>query len=166
VSDDDDSSPDAFFDGLRTLVDGARRVRRAVPGVLAAFDGVVDQLADPAAVDRVVSAGVGAVARAVVHEVRAGAARPPRPPAPEPAPPLNVLFCRLHGEHPWKGTIVCTAAHDCGRVYQVLDATAAHAAPIRCPCGAVTTTSCKPICSVCFEGIVASGGRAVRRTST
>lgn len=152
-----------LFDGLRQVLAGADQVRRAAPSVLGAIDQVVEQLVDPATVQRVAAAGLGAVAQALGDEARAAAARP------HPAAP-NHLPCRRHGEQPYEGTLVCTA-EGCGRVYQVRDAGGAHFAPAICPCGVQLLPgpgaqhSGKGICSVCAKNIWAKGERAVRRTT-
>ncbi|MEO5727861.1 MAG: hypothetical protein ABI134_16230 [Byssovorax sp.] len=155
--------------GLLHVLDGATQLEQAATAVVQKVDAVAGHLAAPETLGRVAAAGLGAALAAAGREVQIAAATPPpptsRPPRP---PPRNVTGCRRHGEQPWARTIVCTA---CGRVFQVLDASAAHFAPEVCPCGVqllpaphVTRHSATPICTPCFTGIAASGGRAVRRT--
>lgn len=153
--------------GLFHVLEGATQLEQAATAVVQKVDAVAGHMAEPATLGRVAAAGIGAALEAAGREVKAAAARPPRPESP-PAPPRNVLRCRRHGEHPWQRTIVCTA---CGRVFQVLHASAAHFAPEVCPCGVqllpgphVARHSATPICTPCFTGIAATGGRAVRRT--
>jgi hypothetical protein len=148
--------------GLFQLLEGATQLEQAATSIVQKVEAVADHLTEPGTLGRVAAAGVGAVLEAAGREVQAAAARPPRPAS------RNVLRCRAHGAQPWEQTIVCTA---CGRVFQVRNASAAHFAPAICPCGAqllpgphVARHSATPICTPCFTGIAASGGRAVRRT--
>lgn len=152
--------------GLLHVLEGATQLEQAATAVAKKVDAFADHLAEPAMLHRVASASLDAAIDAAGREVKAAAARPPRPASP-PKPPRNVLRCRRHGEHPWQRTIVCTA---CGRVFQVLHASAAHFAPEVCPCGVqllpglrVARYSAAPICTPCFTGIAENGGRAVRR---
>ena len=154
--------------GLLHVLEGATQLEQAATAVVEKVDAVAGHLAEPETLGRVAAAGLGAALAAAGREVQAAAAKPPRPASPSPPPPRNVTGCRRHGEQPWERTIVCTA---CGRVFQVLYASAAHFAPEVCPCGVqllpaphVTRHSATPICTPCFTGIAASGGRAVRRT--
>src|SRR5512132_2834600 len=155
--------------GLLHVLEGATQLEHAATAVVQKVDAVAGHLAAPQTLGRVAAAGLGAALAAAGREAQAAAAKPPppasRPPAP---PPRNVTGCRRHGEQPWERTIVCTA---CGRVFQVLQASAAHFAPGVCPCGVqllpgpdVAQHSATPICTPCFTGIAASGGRAVRST--
>jgi hypothetical protein len=153
--------------GLFQVLEGATQLEQAATAVAKKVDAVASHLAEPATLGRVATASLGAAIEAAGREVTAAAARPPRPASP-PTPPKNVIRCRSHGEQPWQRTIVCTA---CGRVFQVLHASAAHFASEVCPCGVqllpglrVARYSAAPICTLCFTGIAASGERAVRRT--
>lgn len=153
--------------GLLQVLEGATQLEQAATAVAKKVDAVASHLAEPATLGRVATASLGAAIDAAGREVMAAAARPPRPASP-PTPPTNVIRCRSHGEQPWRRTIVCTA---CGRVFQVLHASAAHFAPEVCLCGVqllpglrVARYSAAPICTLCFTGIAATGGRAVRRT--
>lgn len=153
--------------GLLHVLEGATQLEQAATAVAQKVDAVAGHLAEPETLGRVATAGLGAALTAAGREVQAAAAKPP-PPASPRSPPRNVTGCRRHGEQPWERTIVCTA---CGRVFQVLHASAAHFAPEVCPCGVrllpglhVARHSATPICTPCFTGIAASGGRAVRRT--
>jgi hypothetical protein len=165
----------AAVGGVVQVAEGLRALDQATTSVFAQVDGVVEHMTAPATAARVASAGLDAVLTAAASEVRAGAARPRQPPA-SPAPPApppkatapNVLRCRLHGEHRWAGTIVCAA---CGHVYQVLDPHKPRHAPETCPCGVRlmppgkpdgAPPSAVPICSVCFVGIAAGTGIAVK----
>jgi hypothetical protein len=152
--------------GLFQVLEGATQLEHAATAVATKVDAVANHLAEPATLGRVATASLGAAIDAARREVTSAAARPPRPASP-PTAAKNVLRCRRHGEHPWQGTIVCTA---CGRVFQVLHASAAHFAPDACPCGVqllpglrVARYRAAPICTPCFTGIAESGGRAVRR---
>ena len=149
--------------GLFQVLEGATQLEQAATAVAKKVDAVASHLAEPAMLGRVATASLGAAIEAAGREVTAAAARSPRP----ATPPKNVLRCRRHGEQPWQRTIVCT---DCGRVFQVLHASAAHFAPEVCLCGVqllpgreVARFSAAPICTPCFAGIAASGGRAMRR---
>ena len=153
--------------GLLHVLEGATQLEQAATAVVQKVDAVAGHLAAPETLGRVAAAGLGAALAAAGREVQAAAAKPPRPASPPP-PPRNVTRCRRHGEQPWERTIVCKT---CGRVFQVLNASAAHFAPEACPCGVrllpaphVARHSATPICTPCFTGIAASGGRAVRRT--
>jgi hypothetical protein len=153
--------------GLLHVLDGATQLEQAATAVVQKVDAIAGHLAEPETLGRVAAAGLGAALAAAGREVQTAAAKPP-PPASPPPSPRNVTGCRRHGEQPWERTIVCTA---CGRVFQVLHASAAHFAPEVCPCGVqllpaphVARHSATPICTPCFTGIAASGGRAVRRT--
>jgi hypothetical protein len=151
--------------GLLHVLEGATQLEQAATAVVQKVDAVADHLAEPETFGRVAAAGLGAALAAAGREVQVAAAKPPRPASPSPK---IVIRCRRHGEQPWERTIVCTA---CGRVFQVLNASAAHFAPEACPCGVrllpapdVARHSATAICTPCFTGIAASGGRAVRRT--
>ena len=153
--------------GLLHVLEGATQLEQAATAVVQKVDAVAGHLAEPETLGRVAAAGLGAALAAAGREVQTAAAKPP-PPASPPPSPRDVTGCRRHGEQPWERTIVCTA---CGRVFQVLLASAAHFAPEVCPCGVqllpaphVARHSATPICTPCFTGIAASGGRAVRRT--
>lgn len=153
--------------GLLHVLNGATQLEHAATSVVQKVETVVGHLAEPATLGRVAAAGLSAALAAAGREVQAVAARPPRPEAP-PTSPRNVVRCRRHGEQPWQRTIVCTA---CGRVFQVLNASAVHFAPEVCPCGVqllpgpdVAHSSAAPICTPCFTAVAAAGGRAVRRT--
>jgi hypothetical protein len=153
--------------GLLHVLEGATQLEQAATAVVQKVDAVAGHLAEPETLGRVAAAGLGAVLAAAGREVQAAAAKPPRP-ASSPPPPRNVTRCRRHGEQPWGRTIVCTA---CGRVFQVLNASAAHFAPEVCPCDVqllpgphVAHYSATAICTPCFARIATSGGRAVRRT--
>ena len=152
--------------GLLHVIEGATQLEQAATAVVQKVDAVAGHLAEPETLGRVAAAGLGAALAAAGREVHAAATRPPRP-ASSPTPARNVIRCRRHGEQPWERTIVCTA---CGRVFQVLQASAAHFAPEVCPCGVqllpgrdVARYSAAPICTPCFAGIATTGGRAVRR---
>jgi hypothetical protein len=157
--------------GLLHVLEGATQLEQAATAVVQKVDAVAGHLTEPETLGRVAAAGLGAALAAAGREVQAAAAKPPRPaspPPPPPPPPRNVTGCRWHGEQPWERTIVCTA---CGRVFQVLHASAAHFAPAVCPCGVqllpaphIARHSATPICTACFTGIAATGGRAMRRT--
>ena len=151
--------------GLLHVLEGATQLEQVVTAVVQKVDVVAGHLAEPETLGRVAAAGLGAALAVAGREVQAAAAKPPQPASP---PPRNVTRCRRHGEQPWERTIVCTG---CGRVFQVLNASAAHFAPEACPCGVrllpgplVARHSATPICTPCFTGIAASSGRAVRRT--
>jgi hypothetical protein len=153
--------------GLFHVLEGATQFEQAATSVVQKVDAVAGHLAEPGTLGRVAAAGLSAALAAAGREVQTAAARPSRPASP-PASPRNVVRCRRHGEQPWQRTIVCTA---CGRVFQVLNASAAHFAPEVCPCGVqllpgphVGHHSATPICTSCFTAIAATGGRAVRRT--
>ncbi len=150
--------------GLLQVLEGATQLEQAATAVATKVDAVANHLAEPATLGRVATASFGVAIEAAGREMKVAATKP----APPESPPPNVIRCRRHGEHPWQRTIVCTA---CGRVFQVLDASAAHFAPDVCPCGVqllpelrIARSSAAPICTLCFTGIAASGGRAVRRT--
>jgi hypothetical protein len=152
--------------GLFQVLEGAAQLEHAVTAVAEKVDAVAGRLAEPATLGRVAAASLGAAIEAAGREAKAAMSRPPQSKSP-PTPPKNVLRCRSHGEQPWQRTIVCTA---CGRVFQVLHASTAHFAPEVCPCGVqllpglrVARYSAVPICTLCFTGIAATGGRAVRR---
>jgi hypothetical protein len=153
--------------GLLHLFEGATQLEQAATAVLQKVDAVAAHLAEPATLERVAAASLGAAIEAAGREVSAAAARPVRPNS-QSTQLKNVIRCRRHGAHPWQRTIVCTT---CGRVFQVLHAWAAHFAPEVCPCGRqllpgqhVAQYSAAPICTPCFTGLAASGERAVRRT--
>ena len=152
--------------GLLHVLEGATQLEQAATTVAQKVDAVADHLAQPATLERVAAASLGAALEAAGREANAAAARPARPDA-QTTPAKNRIRCRQHGAHPWQRTIVCTT---CGRVFQVLYPSAAHFAPEVCPCGVqllpgqhVTPYSAAPICTVCFTGLAANGGRAVRR---
>jgi hypothetical protein len=154
--------------GLLHVFEGATQIEQAATTVLQKVDAVADHLAQPATLERVAAASLGAAIEAAGREVNTAAARPARPET-QAAAAKNVLRCRRHGEHPWQRTIVCTT---CGRVFQVLHASAPHFAPEVCPCGVqllpgqhVARYSAAPFCTPCFTGIAANGGRAVRRAT-
>jgi hypothetical protein len=154
--------------GFLHVLEGATQLEQAATTVAQKVDAVADHLAQPATLERVAAASLGAALKAADREVNAAAARPARPDA-QPTRAKNVIRCRRHGAHPWQRTIVCTT---CGRVFQVLHAAAAHFAPEVCPCGAqllpaphVAPYSAAPICTLCFTGLTATGGRAVRRAT-
>ena len=153
--------------GLVHVFEGATQLEQAATTVAQKVDAVADHLAQPATLERIAAASIGAALEATGLEVNAAAARPTRPDTP-PTLAKNMIRCRRHGAHPWRRTIVCTT---CGRVFQVLHASAAHFAPEVCPCGVqllprqhVASYSAAPICTPCFAGLAANGGRAVRRT--
>ena len=156
-------------DGLAHVLEGATQLEQAATAVVQKVDAIAGHLAESETLGRVAAAGLSAALTAAGREVQAAAAKPPRPASPPPPPPpRNIIRCRQHGEQPWERTIVCTT---CGRVFQVLHASEAHFAPEVCPCGVqllpghhVARHSASPICTPCFTGIAASGGRAVRRT--
>jgi hypothetical protein len=160
--------------GLGALVqvlEGVGELERAARSVLTNADTIAAHVGDPATIGRIAAAGLGAALHAVRQEVQAAATTPRLVATTGPATDgarSNVLRCRTHGVLPWTGTIVCWRS---GHVFQVLDRTAPRFASNDCPCGlrlmpgaSGETFSAEPICSGCFVGIAASGGRAVKRT--
>jgi hypothetical protein len=137
------------------ILDGVQRVTHAASAAADTLDGVLDHLGQPEMVERIVTATASAAVTAATHAVRVGASRPAslKPPAAPAA--VNQLQCPEHGITEWQGTIVCKA---CGRVFQVADCDAPHAAPELCTCGAKLLPSTRegkergtPICSTCVQ---------------
>ena len=154
--------------GLLHVFESATQLEQAATTVMQKAEAVADHMAAPATLERVAAASLSAAIDAAGREVNAAAAGPARPDAPA-SRAKNVIRCRQHGAHSWQGTIVCVA---CGRVFQMLRASAARFAPEVCPCGAqllpgphVAPYSGAPICTPCFTGLAAAGGRAVRRAT-
>jgi hypothetical protein len=149
------------IDDLRDLVgagaqilDGVQRAKRAARSVAESVDDIVEQLRQPETVAQLVTAAATAAADAATNEANVGTSRRARPKAPAPAA-VNHLQCPKHGITEWQGTIVCK---DCGRVFQIADRSAPHAAPELCTCGAKLLPSTRegkergtPICSTCVQ---------------
>jgi len=135
------------------LLDDADQLEQAVTSVAGKVERAVGHLADRGTQQRILRAGVGAAAEAAAHEARVGTAKPP--------PPARAVTrrttCPRHGDQLWNGTLACKG---CGTVFQVFHRDGPRYAEETCPCCDARVTRAKEICSGCYPGIVASGGRA------
>jgi hypothetical protein len=164
------------IEGLRDILDGTAKVRRAGESLLNKADRVLDHLTREDTVRRVAGAAIRSVIAAMGREIRDAAARSPAQcPARSAGRGKSLgIACARHGRQPWstwRQTIVCTA-DGCGRVYQTINPHGAHFTPGLCACGArllppapgqpAEPSSAAPFCSPCFDEVVALGGRAIR----
>jgi hypothetical protein len=166
------------IEGLRDILGGTAKVRRAGESLLNKADRVLDHLTRDDTVRRVAGAALASAIEATGAEIReaAGASGTPaqaRARSGGRGKSLGIA-CSRHGRQPWstwRQTIVCTA-DGCGRVYQTINPYGAHFAPGLCACGArllppapdqpAEPSSAQPFCSPCFDEVVAAGGRATR----
>jgi hypothetical protein len=137
------------------ILDGVQRATHAASATAETVVDVLERRGQPETVARIVTAAATAAADAATNEAKVGASRPPRAKAPAAPAAVNQLQCPEHGIRDWQGTIVCK---DCGRVFQVANRHAPHAAPEMCTCGAKLLPSTRggkehgtPICSTCVQ---------------